>query len=164
MRVCIHTCLHAHRKHHHSTPQAVYCESICNPGGSIIDLERAAAIAHSHGIPLIVDNTVPSPYLCRPIEHGADIVVHSATKYLNGHSDVCAGTVAGDRGRIEAAGQLLNRLGGFLDPHAAFLLERGLIDQIVPRSEMRDRIIYFLHVFFLKQAPEIEENGTAVAK
>ena len=71
--------------------KAIYCESVGNPLGNITDFEALAAIAHAHGIPLIVDNTVPSPYLCRPIEHGADIVVHSLTKYLGGH-----GTTLGD--------------------------------------------------------------------
>jgi O-acetylhomoserine (thiol)-lyase len=61
--------------------KAIYCESVGNPLGNITDFEKLAEIAHRHGIPLIVDNTVPSPYLCRPIEHGADIVVHSLTKY-----------------------------------------------------------------------------------
>jgi O-acetylhomoserine (thiol)-lyase len=62
--------------------KAVFVESLGNPQGNITDFEKIAEIAHRHGVPLIVDNTVPSPYLCRPIEHGADIVVHSLTKYL----------------------------------------------------------------------------------
>ena len=65
--------------------QAIYCESIGNPAGNIVDLEALADVAHSNGIPLIVDNTVATPALLRPIEHGADIVVHSLTKYLGGH-------------------------------------------------------------------------------
>jgi len=64
--------------------KAVYCESICNPGGAVVDLEKVAAIAHKHAIPLIVDNTSATPYLIRPFEHGADIVVHSGTKFLCG--------------------------------------------------------------------------------
>jgi O-acetylhomoserine (thiol)-lyase len=62
----------------------VFVESIGNPLGNITDIEAIAAVAHRHGVPLIVDNTVPSPYLLRPIEFGADIVVHSLTKYLGG--------------------------------------------------------------------------------
>ena len=62
--------------------KAVFVESLGNPQGNITDLERIAEIAHRHGVPLIVDNTVPTPYLCRPFKHGADIVVHSLTKYL----------------------------------------------------------------------------------
>ena len=60
--------------------RAVFCETIANPAIRIADIEALAAVAHGHGIPLVVDNTVATPYLCRPIEHGADIVVHSLTK------------------------------------------------------------------------------------
>src|SRR5665647_3619599 len=65
--------------------KALYAETIGNPKGDVLDIEAVAAIAHEHGIPLIVDNTFPSPYLLRPIEFGADIVVHSATKFIGGH-------------------------------------------------------------------------------
>ncbi|HRE18542.1 MAG TPA: aminotransferase class I/II-fold pyridoxal phosphate-dependent enzyme, partial [Rhodocyclaceae bacterium] len=71
--------------------KALYCESVGNPLGNVTDFERLAEIAHRHGIPLIVDNTVPSPYLCRPFEHGADIVVHSLTKYIGGHGNSIGG-------------------------------------------------------------------------
>ena len=73
--------------------KAIFCESVGNPLGNITDLARLAEIAHRHGIPLIVDNTVPTPYLCRPIEHGADIVVHSLTKYLGGHGNSIGGMI-----------------------------------------------------------------------
>ena len=73
--------------------KAIFCESIGNPLGNVTDIERLAEIAHAHGIPLIVDNTVPSPYLCRPIEFGADIVVHSLTKYLGGHGNSVGGAI-----------------------------------------------------------------------
>ena len=73
--------------------KAVYVESIGNPLGNITDFDRIAAIAHSHGVPLIVDNTVPTPYLLRPFEHGADIVVHSLTKYLGGHGNSIGGII-----------------------------------------------------------------------
>lgn len=79
--------------------KAIYCESIGNPLGNITDFERLATIAHRHGVPLIVDNTVPTPYLCRPFEHGADIVVHSLTKYLGGHG-TCIGGVIVDSGNF----------------------------------------------------------------
>jgi O-acetylhomoserine (thiol)-lyase len=71
--------------------RAVYCESIGNPAGNVADLGALAALAHAHGVPLMVDNTVPSPYLCRPFEHGADIVVHSLTKYMGGHGTSIGG-------------------------------------------------------------------------
>jgi O-acetylhomoserine (thiol)-lyase len=73
--------------------KAIYCESIGNPLGNITDFERLADIAHRNGVPLIVDNTVPTPYLCRPFEHGADIVVHSLTKYLGGHGNSIGGMI-----------------------------------------------------------------------
>lgn len=72
---------------------AVYCESIGNPAGNIVDLKALADIAHAKGVPLIVDNTVATPALCKPIEHGADIVVHSLTKYMGGHGNSLGGAV-----------------------------------------------------------------------
>jgi len=79
--------------------KAIFCESVGNPLGNITDFERLAEIAHRHGIPLIVDNTVPTPYLCRPFEHGADIVVHSLTKYLGGHGNSIGGVIV-DSGKF----------------------------------------------------------------
>ncbi|MDT4331101.1 O-acetylhomoserine aminocarboxypropyltransferase/cysteine synthase family protein [Methylomonas sp. MED-D] len=76
-----------------SRTKAIFCESIGNPLGNVTDFAALAEVAHAHGIPLIVDNTVPSPYLCRPIEHGADIVVHSLTKYMGGHGNSVAGII-----------------------------------------------------------------------
>ena len=73
--------------------KAVFVESIGNPLGNITDFDKIAAIAHRHGVPLIVDNTVPTPYLLRPFEHGADIVVHSLTKYLGGHGNSIGGII-----------------------------------------------------------------------
>ncbi len=79
--------------------KAIYCESVGNPLGNVTDLAALAKVAHSHGVPLIVDNTVPSPYLCRPFEHGADIVVHSMTKYLGGHGTTLGGVIV-DSGKF----------------------------------------------------------------
>lgn len=79
--------------------KAVYVESIGNPLGNITDLESIAEIAHRHGVPLIVDNTVATPYLLRPFEHGADIVVHSLTKYLGGHGNSIGGVIV-DSGKF----------------------------------------------------------------
>jgi len=73
--------------------KAVFCESIGNPAGNIVDLQALADAAHRHGVPLIVDNTVATPMLCRPFEHGADIVVHSLTKYIGGHGSSIGGIV-----------------------------------------------------------------------
>ena len=82
-----------------SRTKAIFCESIGNPLGNVTDVAKLAEIAHAHGIPLIVDNTVPSPYLFRPIEHGADIVVHSLTKYLGGHGTTVGGAIV-DSGKF----------------------------------------------------------------
>ncbi|WP_093285094.1 O-acetylhomoserine aminocarboxypropyltransferase/cysteine synthase family protein [Solimonas aquatica] len=79
--------------------KAIFCESVGNPLGNVTDFEKLAKIAHEHGVPLIVDNTVPSPYLCRPFEHGADIVVHSLTKYLGGHGNSVGGAIV-DSGKF----------------------------------------------------------------
>ncbi|WP_217477370.1 bifunctional O-acetylhomoserine aminocarboxypropyltransferase/cysteine synthase [Stutzerimonas stutzeri] len=79
--------------------KAVFCESIGNPAGNVIDLAALAEAAHRHGVPLIVDNTVATPMLCRPIEHGADIVVHSLTKYMGGHGTSIGGIVV-DSGKF----------------------------------------------------------------
>ncbi len=79
--------------------KAVFCESIGNPLGNVTDIAALAAAAHAAGVPLIVDNTVPSPYLCRPIEHGADIVVHALTKYMNGHGTSLGGIIV-DSGKF----------------------------------------------------------------
>jgi len=82
--------------------RAIFCETIANPGGHIADLDGLAAIADAAGIPLIVDNTTATPYLCRPIEHGATIVVHSTTKYLTGNGTVTGGCVV-DSGKFDWA-------------------------------------------------------------
>ncbi len=79
--------------------KAVFCESVGNPLGNVTDFEKLAELAHAHGVPLIVDNTVPSPYLCRPFEHGADIVVHALTKYLGGHGNSIGGCIV-DSGKF----------------------------------------------------------------
>jgi len=79
--------------------KAIFCESVGNPLGNVTDIAALAKVAHDHGVPLIVDNTVPSPYLCRPIEHGADIVVHSLTKYMGGHGTTVAGAIV-DSGKF----------------------------------------------------------------
>lgn len=79
--------------------KAIFCESIGNPSGAIVDIAALAAVAHQHGVPLIVDNTVATPFLWRPIEHGADIVVHAATKYIGGHGTTIGGVIV-DSGKF----------------------------------------------------------------
>jgi len=80
--------------------KAVFCESIGNPAGNVVDIERLAQIAHRHGVPLIVDNTVATPYLCRPFDFGADIVVHALTKYIGGHGNSIGGIIV-DSGKFD---------------------------------------------------------------
>lgn len=80
--------------------RAIFCESIGNPAGNVVDIAKLAEIAHKHGIPLIVDNTVATPFLCRPIELGADIVVHSLTKYIGGHGTSVGGIII-DSGKFD---------------------------------------------------------------
>ena len=80
--------------------KAIYCESLGNPAGNIVDLEALADMAHAHGVPVIVDNTVPSPYLNNPIEWGCDIVVHSLTKYMAGHGTIIGGVIV-DSGEFD---------------------------------------------------------------
>lgn len=82
--------------------KAVFCESIGNPAGNVVDIAKLAEIAHRHGVPLIVDNTVATPYLCRPIDHGADIVVQSLTKYIGGHGIAVGGAII-DSGQFDWA-------------------------------------------------------------
>ena len=83
--------------------RAVFCETIGNPAGNIVDIERLADIAHRHGLPLIVDNTVATPYLCRAFDHGADIVIHSLTKYIGGHGTTIGGVII-DSGKFDWVG------------------------------------------------------------
>ena len=104
----------------------LYVETISNPTIVVSDIGSLASVAHERGALLLVDNTFASPYACRPIERGADLVIHSATKYLSGHADVLAGIVVGSRERIDALRPILVDVGGALAPIAAFLVLRGL--------------------------------------
>ena len=104
----------------------LYVETVSNPTIVVSDLTALAAVAHRHNALLVVDNTFASPYGCRPIELGADLVMHSATKYLSGHGDVLAGVVVGSEERIAAVRPILVDVGGALAPLAAFLVLRGL--------------------------------------
>jgi methionine-gamma-lyase len=104
----------------------LYAETITNPTIVVADHVALADLAHRHGASYVVDNTFASPYLCRPIELGADLVCESATKYLSGHSDVMAGVVAGSAALIGRVRDFQVDTGGSLDPHAAFLAMRGL--------------------------------------
>ena len=105
----------------------VYVETPTNPTITVTDLTKAAEIAHAGDALLVVDNTFMSPYLQRPFRHGADIVLHSMTKFLNGHADVVAGMLVTKDDALHARlGYVLKNLGGTIDPHQAWLVHRGL--------------------------------------
>jgi len=106
--------------------KVIYVEVMTNPLIEVGDLEGVVRFAREHGLTSIIDNTFASPVNYLPIEAGFDLVLHSATKFLNGHADIVGGTVAGRRETIERIRHKLNHLGGSMDPHAAFLLNRGL--------------------------------------
>jgi cystathionine beta-lyase/cystathionine gamma-synthase len=108
------------------TTRVFYVEAMTNPLLEVADLPGIAAFARDRGITSVIDATFASPLLYRPVAHGFHLVVHSATKFLNGHSDIVAGVVAGEAERVGAVRSLLSHLGGTLDAHACFLLHRGL--------------------------------------
>jgi cystathionine beta-lyase/cystathionine gamma-synthase len=104
----------------------VWAETIANPTTAVADLPALSAVCREAGVPLVVDSTFASPAVCRPLEWGADVVVHSATKYLGGHSDVTGGVVVGDVDLLARVRKARVDLGGTLAPDEAFLLHRGL--------------------------------------
>jgi cystathionine beta-lyase/cystathionine gamma-synthase len=104
----------------------IWAETIANPTTELADLSGLVEIAHGHDAVLVVDNTFASPYLCNPLSLGADLVVHSLTKYVGGHSDLTAGAVLGSVERVAAARQVLVNAGGNAQPLEAFLALRGL--------------------------------------
>jgi cystathionine beta-lyase/cystathionine gamma-synthase len=106
--------------------KAIYVESMSNPLLQVGDLQAIVYFAKEHDLISIIDNTFASPVNFRPLEWGFDLSLHSGTKYLNGHSDIVAGAVIGRADLVTQITHKLNHLGGSLDPHAAFLLHRGL--------------------------------------
>ena len=159
--------------------KALFCESVGNPLGNVTDFEKLAELAHANGIPLIVDNTVPTPYLCRPFEHGADIVVHALTKYLGGHGNSIGGCIV-DSGKFPWAEQKV-RFARLNEPDASY---HGVVytealgpaayigrARVVPLRNMGAAISPF-NSFLILQGSEtlhlrmdrICENATAVAR
>lgn len=106
--------------------KVVYVETPTNPTLKLVDIREAGRITHAKGAKLLVDNTFASPINQRPLKLGADLILHSATKYLNGHSDVIAGAVAGSSDLVGIVKKMRRVLGGTLDPHAAYLILRGI--------------------------------------
>jgi cystathionine beta-lyase/cystathionine gamma-synthase len=108
------------------TTRALLLETLSNPLLAVPDLEAAVAFARAHGLVTLIDNTFATPLNFRPCALGFDLVLHSATKYLNGHADIVAGAVVGRADLVDRARRKLNHFGASLDPHACFLLARGL--------------------------------------
>ncbi len=109
-----------------SNTRIVYMESPTNPTLKLVDIERAAGIIRDRGAISVIDSTFATPFNTRPHQLGVDGVLHSATKYLGGHSDLLAGVVAGSRSFVDRVKSYLRVFGGILDPHAAYLLVRGM--------------------------------------
>ena len=106
--------------------RAVFVETPTNPLARVLDLEPIAAVCRRHKLALLVDSSFASPFNYRALDHGADVVIHSATKYLNGHSDVIAGAVAGSATVVDEVTRLMRVWGQAIDPHCAWLVERGM--------------------------------------
>lgn len=161
----------------------IYIETPINPTMKMIDLELVATVAHKHGIPVVVDNTFSTPYLQRPLEHGCDIVLHSATKYICGHGDVIAGLAAGKQDLIsQVAKSTLKDIGGILSPFDAWLLLRGLktlpvrmdrhsenaekIFQMLKKEPMIERVYYpgdTEHPDYLIKEKQMKQGGGLIS-
>ena len=133
----------------------IYVETLTNPLVQMADLETVAAFARANGLVSMIDNTFASPVLCRPAELGFDLVMESCTKYMNGHNDLVAGSVAGSAERVRRIKLTLDHLGGSLDPHACVLLERGL--KTIGLRVRRQSANALELARFLEGRPEIEE-------
>jgi cystathionine beta-lyase/cystathionine gamma-synthase len=116
----------AWRKAIRKSTRLLYFELPTNPTLRVPDPRPLAGLAREHGLPLVMDATFATPVLLRPVEHGVDVVIHSATKYLGGHSDLIAGAVAGQADVVEEIVSMMRLYGPSLDPHAAWLLDRGI--------------------------------------
>ena len=134
--------------------RAVYVETMTNPTLQVADLEAAARFARAHGLVSLIDNTFASPVNFNPLAHGFDLVLHSCTKYMNGHSDLVAGCVIGRADLIGAITRKLNHLGGSLDPHACVLLHRG-VKTLALRMRQHNESAQAL-ARFLKRHPSVE--------
>jgi len=129
-------------------------ETISNPLVDVGNLPAVVDFARSHGLVTVIDNTFATPVNFRPIEHGFDVVIHSCTKYLNGHSDIVAGAVIGTKEMVAGANRRLLHLGGCLDPHACFLLERGMKTLALRVRHQNESALQISR--FLSGHPEVE--------
>jgi methionine-gamma-lyase len=137
-----------------SNTKMVYIETPANPTMKITDIQAAADISHSRNLPLVVDNTFASPYLQQPFKHGADIIIHSLTKFLNGHSDVVGGMiVVKDESMYNTVKPVLNSFGGTMDPHQAWLVLRGVRTLGLRMEKSQENAIKLAQ--FLKNHPAV---------
>lgn len=132
----------------------LYCETIGNPIVQVADLPALAEIAQAAAIPLVVDNTFASPALCRPVEHGADLVVHSATKFLGGHHDLTGGVVCGSPNVLAPIRELAIELGPTMSPFTAWLALRGLSTLSVRVQRTSETALKLAS--FLQDRPEVD--------
>jgi cystathionine beta-lyase/cystathionine gamma-synthase len=139
--------------------RAIYVEVMTNPLLEVGDLKAVARFAREHGLVSLIDNTFASPVNFQPMEHGFDLSIHSATKYLNGHSDIVAGAVVGRAELVEKVRLRLNHLGGSLDPHACFLLERGLKTLALRVRHQNESTLRIAR--FLESSPEVSRVNYA---
>jgi len=114
------------KQHLRPTTRAIYVEAITNPLVQVGDLEATVAFAREHDLVSMIDSTFATPINYKPCAHGFDLVLHSCTKYMNGHSDIVAGAVIGSSKLVDAVKHRLDHFGGALDPHACYLLHRGM--------------------------------------
>ena len=134
--------------------KAIYVESITNPLMQVANLKAIVEFAREHRLYSIIDNTFTSPINFRPLEHGFDLSIHSCSKYLNGHSDIVAGAVIGPKELITKITHKLNHLGGTLDPHACFLLHRGIKTLAVRVRQQNASAMEIAR--FLESRPEVQ--------
>jgi cystathionine beta-lyase/cystathionine gamma-synthase len=134
--------------------RAIYVEAMTNPLLQVADLAGVVKFSRAHRLLSIIDSTFATPVNFRPLTLGFDLVVHSATKYLNGHADIVAGAVAGDAAMIERIRHKANHLGGTLDPHAAFLFKRGLKTLALRVRFQNDSTLHIAR--FLEEHPAVE--------
>jgi cystathionine gamma-synthase/cystathionine gamma-lyase/cystathionine beta-lyase len=135
--------------------RAFLAETITNPLMRVPRLKEIVGFAKERGLATVIDNTIASPVNCRPLETGFDLVFHSATKYLNGHSDLVAGCVVGRRDLVERVRRTLNHYGGSLDPHAVFLLSRGIKTLALRVRAHNDNALALAR--FLEQHPKVAQ-------
>ena len=135
--------------------KAIYIEAMANPLLNLPDIKAVVEFARTNRLVSLIDNTFPSPVNFRPSEWGFDLSLHSCTKYLNGHSDIVAGAIIGRRELVNKVKPRLDRLGGALDPHAAFLLHRGMKTLAVRMRQHNESALQIAR--FLENHPAVEK-------